>query len=796
MDGGHAEPETVSAATAEPFLGHRVRGMLGRWTSGRRAFITAAGIFLVLTAVFFSPIVRNDATFSLVAGHQAVIWPWAAHPTGYSDAYPQSDAADTIYPWSVFAAQVYRHGEIPLWNPYSFGGTPFLTNGLGMSLYPLRVSMLSLVSPIWTHDLLLILHVFGSGLAMFALLRVLRASFLAAIMSGISWMFSSYLFAWIQLEYVVVLGVCLPLSLLLVRLASDRRSWWSAIAAGGILGLATLGTGLQLAGPLALTVGAYACALAVRDFLGGLSATGTRRREIAGAILRPVLMGLTAVGIAAPVALPTLMLSRQLGRNPIPLDVLEESAVPLRVFLRAALPPQTPPTEALLNGGAVFVGTASVGLALVGLISRRPGWVLGAAIAFGTLLVCTGTPLDVIPYEIVPGFQYLTRLGRMLVFWSFGVALLAGLGLDALLRLSSRQRRRSRPTALACVLAGVCIVSVAYQTMTVARALNPPFQPRDYRYLYPRTPAIAALTADRDQRRAIQPQRILPLRVNAPALYASHAMLFGIESGAGYESVVMSRTADIWRVVAGESVAAVSASPLASSFIPSYSPSKVRYDLLPRVGITTIYAPPDVSSDPVWRQRRASPLSLQQLYSGPDGSVFTIRSAGSRGFVVYRAKRVEDAAAALASYTTPGFPYRTTVLLEGNAGDTARSHLATPAPATPVHRGVNSSEWIVQARQPGYFVLLDTWAPGWRATVNGEPIAVQRADYAFRAVAVPAGRSVVRLDYHPPGFGAGLLAITATLLGIVGGVFVFIVRLSRQRGLSGHDAEVSGSSLG
>ncbi len=766
---------------AEAGFGHRLTATLGRWTSGRRAFLTAAGIFLALTAVFFSPIVRYDATFSLVAGHQSAIWPWAAHPTGYSDAYPQSDAADTIYPWSVFAAQVYRHGEIPLWNPFSLGGTPFLTNGLGMSIYPPRVLLLVLVSPIWAHDLLLFLHVFASGLAMFTLLRVLHSSFLAAMLSGIAWMFSSYLFAWLQLEYVVVLGVCLPLSLLLVRLASDRRSWWSAVAAGGTLGLATLGTGLQLAGPLGLTVGTYACALAIRDLLGALSAASARGREIAGALLRPVLMGVTAVGVAAPIAFPTLMLSRQLGRNPIPLDVLEDSAVPLRVFVRAAFPPEVPPTEALLNGGAVFVGTASVGLALIGLVSRRPGWVLGAAITLGTLLVCTGTPLDVIPYNVVPGFQYLTRLGRMLVFWCFGIALLAGLGLDALLRLSSRQRRLSSLPTVACVLASVGIVSVAYQTMTVARALNPPFQPRDTRYLYPVTPAIAALTADRDQRRATQPQRILPLRVNAPALYASHAMLFGIESGAGYESVVMGRTVNIWRVIAGERAATVSASPLASSFIPSYSPSDVRYDLLPRVGITTIYAPPDVSSDPVWRQRHASPLSLQQRYSGPDGSVFTIRFAAPRGFVVYRTKRVENAAAALASYTTPGFPYRTTVLLEGKASYTTRSHDATPTPAIPVRRSINSSEWVVQARQPGYFVLLDTWAPGWKATVDGESVAVQRANYAFRAVAVPAGRSVVRLDYEPPGLGMGLRATAATLLGIVGGAFVFLVRLNRRR---------------
>jgi hypothetical protein len=743
--------------------------------------LTAATILLLLTGIFFSPIVRYDATFSIIAGHQTAVWPWAAHPTGYVDTYPQSDAADTIYPWSVFSARALRDVEAPLWNPYSFGGTSFLTNGLGMSLYPPRVSLLLLVSPSWAHDLLLILHVFVGGLAMFALLRNFRCSLLPSLLSSISWMFASYLFAWIQLEFVVVLGVFLPATLLLTRLSSEKRSVYFAIAAGLALGLSIVGTSFQLAGPLLLIVGGYFWMLSLQELLGTSNVPRLRGRDATGAVLRPTLMLAIALGIAAPIVLPTLAISPELGRIPIPLEVLEQSAVPIQVFLKSAVPPATPPTEALLNGGAVFVGSVSAVLAIVGLGFRRPGRAVGAAIVLGTMLVCLGTPLDTIPYHIVPGFKYLTSLGRMLVFWCFGVALLAGLGLDTILRLGSRQHRWSGLPWAAVILAAVCVAGTGYQTMTVARRLNPPFQPRANPYLFPRTSAINALTAERDHRQPERPQRILPLRVNAPSLYASHAMMFEIESAAGYESNVIKRTADIWRVVAGESAADVSESPLSTAFIPSYSPSLVRYDLLPRVGVTTLYAPPDISSDPVWRQRRASPLALQVRYSGPEGSVFTIRSTPPRAFVVYRVERVTDARAALARYTTPSFPYRTTVLFDGNGTDAHGSQSAAPpTPARPVSRDENSSEWIVRAREPGHFVLLDTWAPGWHATVNGRQVAVQRANYAFRAVAVPAGRSVVRFEYDPPRFGLGLLVAAFTLGAIVVGALVFVLlRLHR-----------------
>jgi len=40
---------------------------------------------------------------------------------------------------------------------------------------------------------------------------------------------------------------------------------------------------------------------------------------------------------------------------------------------------------------------------------------------------------------------------------------------------------------------------------------------------------------------------------------------------------------------------------------------------------------------------------------------------------------------------------------------------------------------------PGLVRLADQWYPDWKATVDGSPVEVLRADYALRAVPVPAG---------------------------------------------------------
>jgi hypothetical protein len=56
----------------------------------------------------------------------------------------------------------------------------------------------------------------------------------------------------------------------------------------------------------------------------------------------------------------------------------------------------------------------------------------------------------------------------------------------------------------------------------------------------------------------------------------------------------------------------------------------------------------------------------------------------------------------------------------------------------------------------GYVVLVDGHDPGWRASVDGAPAPLLRANVAFRAVAVRAGRHFVEMVYRPRTALAGL----------------------------------------
>ena len=61
-----------------------------------------------------------------------------------------------------------------------------------------------------------------------------------------------------------------------------------------------------------------------------------------------------------------------------------------------------------------------------------------------------------------------------------------------------------------------------------------------------------------------------------------------------------------------------------------------------------------------------------------------------------------------------------------------------------------------------------TSSRGWSAKVNGREEPIQRADYAYRAVPVPAGRSTVEMHYRTPGLRLGLAVSLVGLLAAVG----------------------------
>jgi len=89
-------------------------------------------------------------------------------------------------------------------------------------------------------------------------------------------------------------------------------------------------------------------------------------------------------------------------------------------------------------------------------------------------------------------------------------------------------------------------------------------------------------------------------------------------------------------------------------------------------------------------------------------------------------------------------------------GGSGRIEVLEDRPAHHTVRAVIDGKALVVLHVPS--------APGWRAELNGRPVAIRVADLAAMAVSVPAGEHVVVFRYWPPGLIPGALM---TLLGLI-----------------------------
>jgi hypothetical protein len=83
-----------------------------------------------------------------------------------------------------------------------------------------------------------------------------------------------------------------------------------------------------------------------------------------------------------------------------------------------------------------------------------------------------------------------------------------------------------------------------------------------------------------------------------------------------------------------------------------------------------------------------------------------------------------------------------------------------------VRAGFSSMRYRVRTPAPAILVTNDSYWPGWTAEVDGVERPVLKANWAMRAVAVPAGEHEVELRYRPRSvrIGAAVSALAAALL--------------------------------
>jgi hypothetical protein len=193
-------------------------------------------------------------------------------------------------------------------------------------------------------------------------------------------------------------------------------------------------------------------------------------------------------------------------------------------------------------------------------------------------------------------------------------------------------------------------------------------------------------------------------------------------------------------------------------------------------------------------------------YRSPEGYVYRNPYLLPRAYVVYQSQVVAGPDQALAALCAPGFdPARAVILEQPQTPDGSplspadegvygapplREGVYGASPlregvygAPPLREGVYGAPPLQVAPytvtvlpsppnqvtiravlpQPGYLVLADTFYPGWQAFVDGLPVEIWRANYAFRAVSLNEGVHDVHWVYRPRSFTLGWICSASAL---------------------------------
>jgi Bacterial membrane protein YfhO len=110
----------------------------------------------------------------------------------------------------------------------------------------------------------------------------------------------------------------------------------------------------------------------------------------------------------------------------------------------------------------------------------------------------------------------------------------------------------------------------------------------------------------------------------------------------------------------------------------------------------------------------------------------------------------------------PGFDPSREVLLP--AGEASPPASEVPGAVRIVEERSDRVALEADLRVPAFVVLADSFDPGWRATLDGTPVPVLRANLVFRAIRVPAGRHRIEMVYRPRALVVGLAVSAVAVL--------------------------------
>lgn len=184
----------------------------------------------ILPLLFFYPIFFGYIPFpgDII---QKQFYPWKEYHVDNNKywweatAFWGSDPYIAHYPWKLIGLEMIKSGQWPLWNPYSFSGSPLLANHQSALFYPLNIIYYLVPLPIGWGIMSILQPLLGS-LFFYIFIRSLKVSKYGSFFGALIYGWNSFLAGYFHIQVIGHTLIWLPLALYcLQRISVSKYKW-------------------------------------------------------------------------------------------------------------------------------------------------------------------------------------------------------------------------------------------------------------------------------------------------------------------------------------------------------------------------------------------------------------------------------------------------------------------------------------------------------------------------------------------------------------------------------------------
>ena len=702
------------------------------------------------------------------------------------------------YPVAYYSHESFWRGQIPLWNPLNNCGVPFLAQWNTSACYPL--SLIYLVFPLpWSLNYFCLGHLLIAGTGMYLLAHRWTHDRLAASIAGVVFALNG-----LTLNCLMWTSNLAALSWQPLVMLWAEQAWRT----GGARRMAVA----ALAGAMQMLSGAPEIIVFTWTMLGMLWLGQAWQKQIpTGPGLRRfvVLVGLIA-GLSAMQLLPFFDLLKHSNRDsayafantwPMPIWGWVNFVVPLFHCRPTMLGAWMQAHQVWTS--SYYLGIGTLALAALAIRLRRHWEVWGlAGMTLAGLVLALGDSGRVYAWlrHIVPWIGFARFPIKFVSIPVFTIPLLAACGFSAFRDDNLQYRKRNERNLF---VAAILLVSTVVIVLAAARWLPSPGY--DWRwawwdgafrvlFLIAIVGVLCALTrAPRDRLRGLMGLAVLVL-----------AGVDLVTSGSSVNPTVVTKTFGplelnmTSRPKYGASRAMLSQQAkyylfLAETKNPLYYYAGVRGALfencnipenIPKVdGFCSLHLKDESDiAGLLYGESLDQPISppaplldfLGVSQMSATNTIFAWEERKNFLPLVTAGQRpiFADDTETMKKLGSTDFNPRHTVYLPLSARSQVTATNVSEAKITSRQFGAQQAHLTVETPAPALVVIAQTFYHNWHAYVDGRPVPLLRANHAFQALEVPAGRHEVTLRYKDRLFRLGVAISALTFLGCLTGLFV------------------------